>query len=806
MEIRFTLIINLILVVILHTSEANVTCTVNDISYICKNIAKETDFPLSLPANIRKVTLFGTDALDRSFPNGLFRSQTWANISELSILEFTDVDFVEKDFLVGLEKLIFLSISSCPDLEHIDPDVFHSTPDLEALYLDGNSYLKIYAVEAALNGKLGKLKYLSLIGIQATQRHVVLGENFTKALSTKNLTYLDISGVKTILVEQVAVVEEVLSNVKYLNVSDSTLLASYGVQIQIDSLLRNVELVDITSCKSLGQYAVESRDSIISRASFPNVKYLFAQHIAEPNIQVRLNAIFTFENYVLQDLKMLDLSNNNIIYVNLTFFGIFKSPSFEILNLANNNMEYISPSFLCSFPSLKLLDLSNNQLHKMQTMENFSYTFSYNKNLEILFLRNNSLSALPLNLFSSNTKLRIIDLSENELTYINIDLHNTWHLRLIDLRKNRIKRLPAAFLRQLDQIFLHQGSQREEKTSNANILLNQFQDKRLIAEKYRYGYNASESTKLEEKQGIIPQYLMLNVLENPLVCDCESLDFVEWILFANISIVNRTTLTCEYQNNEELLSNEFVEMVRENCRFAHILGIGIGSLAAIMISIIAFGIMIHLRRRKAHHHQNFTILKREILHDNTHFNFVVFLSYCSQDSHIVDDFILPSLNKFIKKTFNTQKDLVCTGADSFVPGMLIIEEIHRCINESLVIVPVITPAFLESRWSLKECVDAIERHRKVVVLMKEHTDISGTIGTIKHLIAQYTRATWSYNEGHFVMRPSWNTICDGIIQTASEAFRNHRRQNCNATIELVSLVKSKNTFDESPQSHSLVVE
>ncbi|KAK3609561.1 hypothetical protein CHS0354_019573 [Potamilus streckersoni] len=569
METRFTLIINLITFVIVHTSEANVTCTVNDISYICNNIADETDFPLSLPANIRKVTLFGNTALEGSFPNGLFRSRTWSNISELSILEFIGVDFVEKDFLVGLDKLIFLSISSCPDLERIDPGVFHSTPDLEALHLDGNFFLKIYVVEAALNGKLDKLKYLSLIGIQGIERHVFLGENFTKALRTKHLTYLDISGVKTIFVEHVDVVQEVMSNVKYLNLSYSTLLSAYGVQFPVDSFLRNVEL----------------------------------------------------------------------------------------------------------------------------------------------------------------------------------------------------------------------------KASNANVLLNQFQDKSLIAEKYRYGYNASENTKLEEKQGIIPQFLMLNVLENPLLCDCETLDFVKWILFANIDIVNRTTLTCVYHSNEALLNNAGFEMVEENCRFAHILGIGIGSSAAIMISIIAFGIMIHLRRRKARQHRDLTTLKREILHDNTHFNFVVFLSYCSQDSHIADDIILPSLNKCLKKTFNTQKDLVCTGADSFVPGMLIIDEIHRCIKESLVIVPVITPAFLESRWSLKECVDAIERHRQVVVLMKQHTDIAGTIDTIKHLIAQHTIATWSYNEGQFVIRPSWNTICDGIIQTASETFRNHRRQNCNTTIELVSLVK-----------------
>ncbi|KAL3888668.1 hypothetical protein ACJMK2_001032 [Sinanodonta woodiana] len=788
MEPRFGLFLSFMASLIVPMFGANLTCTVNFSSYICKHIANTSDLPVSIPVNIRKVTLFGTNTLDRYFPNGLFRNPTWANVSDLSILEFDSIVRIEEDFLHGLDNLKFLSISSCPELKDIHPNVFHSTPDLEALYLNDNPYLKLPVVEEALNDKLHKLKYISLIGIEAIGRHVLLGNNFVRALRTKNLTYIDLSGVKTIIIEHKDV-QTLLSNVKYLNISYSTVLPTYVPEVPVDSYFRKIEFLDLTSCTSLGKYAINFEDLTISSVWFENIKYLFTQHLIDPYSRLKVNARYTFQNDVLRTLKVLDVSNNGITILNISFSGTYDFRALETLNISSNNLEYISPSLLSSFPSLKILDLSRNVLHKMQTMEDFSYLLSGNKNLEIIYLQRNYLSLVPSNLFSSNTKLRVIDLSDNELTYFNIDLHNTLDLTLIDLRKNRLKSMPAAFLGQVEQMYLHQTTAEANETFIKSILLNQIQDKNLISEKYKYGYNSSDNIMLREMLVTIPQYVMLNVLENPLICDCDTLDFVKWIVSTNIGIVNRTILTCKYNNKEELLNNAVMEMVSDSCRLVHHIFIAITSSVAIMVSIFALGFAINFRRRKARHLQDLEILKREILDDNTKFNFVVFLSYCSQDSHIVENFIHPSLNSFLKNTFNTKKDIVCTGAENFVPGMLIIEEIHRCINESLVIVPVITPAFLNSRWSLRECVDAIERHRQVVVLMKQHTDASGTFASIANVIGQYTRASWSYDEGNFVIRPSWNTICDGIIQTAIESFRYHINQHRNDEIELVGLVE-----------------
>ncbi|KAL3888964.1 hypothetical protein ACJMK2_001323 [Sinanodonta woodiana] len=482
--------------VFLSSSDAHVSCIVKGITYTCTNISSKADSPLVLPANIQQVTILGSNNHELSLTSGLFKHETWTNVSELSILEFSN----EKDFLDGLGKLTLLSVSACPELESIDPDVFHSTPDIEALHLDENYNLRLSQVEATLTGRLSKLKYLSLIGIQATKTRVVLGETFPKALRAKNLTNLNASRVKILYIEHDSVLET-LATLKYLNLSYSPIVIADNVKAADMTGMSNntFELLDLTGSPIIVPYRIEKWDETITRNKLPNILYLFAHGITYYSYQFRIHVRYINEHDLISSLKILDVSQNNIIILNITFDGAYYLHALEALNLANNNMEYISPSFLSNLPSLKILDLSNNQLHTMQTNHDFPNIFSKNKDLEIIFLRNNKLSVVPSKLFSSNTKLRIIDLSENEIAFFNVDLRNALDLKLTDLRNNRLKTLPAALLEQLEHIVRHQPTANTKEASMTNLLLRQLRDKKLIADKYSYGYNASRIVQLAEK-------------------------------------------------------------------------------------------------------------------------------------------------------------------------------------------------------------------------------------------------------------------------------------------------------------------
>ncbi|KAL3888295.1 hypothetical protein ACJMK2_000666 [Sinanodonta woodiana] len=124
---------------------------------------------------------------------------------------------------------------------------------------------------------------------------------------------------------------------------------------------------------------------------------------------------------------------------------------------------------------------------KIQDVEEFSDIFIQNKDLEIVFLRNNRLTFVPLNLFLSNSKLLIIDLSENELAYFNINLRSAVNLKLINLRRNRLKSLSASMIEQFDSLLWKQNNESNFRIPVINILKNEFHDKSLIGKRYRYG-------------------------------------------------------------------------------------------------------------------------------------------------------------------------------------------------------------------------------------------------------------------------------------------------------------------------------
>ncbi|KAL3888324.1 hypothetical protein ACJMK2_000694 [Sinanodonta woodiana] len=773
--LRLILYLSILLTVVL-ICEAKSTCTVNGINYICSNIVTRSDFPLELPSNVRKVTLMGTRELNDAFPNGLYNHITWANVSELSILKFTNIDIIEKSFLNGLEELKVISISYCTHLQIIDQDIFNYTPNIEELHFDGNTRLNLSRVEAALIDKLSNLRYLSLIGIQALERHLVLGDNFVKALHAKNLSCLDISGNNVIIVEN-AVVNDVLPNLKYLNVSYSQILAPSGLDNMAKSFFKTIELLDLTGVQYLFFEYTTQEERIIKGAENSHAMYFLMREMVNKHAKVIYNIRLRFETCDIKFPKMFDLSKNSLIHLNITFIGDCRLRELETMNLESNNMEYISPNFLSIFPSLKILDLSNNLLMKMEYVEEFSDMFIQNKDLEIVFLRNNRLTFVPSNLFLTNSKLSIIDMSENELAYLNLNLHRAENLTLINLRRNRLKTLSSSMMEQFESLLWKQNTESNHRTHVTNGLLKQFQDRSLIGKRYRYGFNASEDIQCEKSHFIIPLYVTTDILENRFVCDCDTLVFMEWILFTNIDIINKTEMSCKYGNTEVFLNIELFQTVETNCQLASSIGIGVASAIAIIISILTLAITIRQRCKSKRLNQDLEHLKQEILQENTHFEFLIFLSYCSRDAQIVYENILPSLNRYLHETFYTERDIVCTGENYFVPGMRIIEEIHRCIDKCLVVVPVITPEFLQSDWSQEECVAAVDRHRQVVILMKKHTDTSRAIVTIQNLIGQYTRGTWSDNEGVFVIRPSWNIICEGIVRAAIEAFRHYRIRN-----------------------------
>ncbi|KAK3609559.1 hypothetical protein CHS0354_019571 [Potamilus streckersoni] len=602
------------------------SCNLEGTSYICNNVSQIEDIPTSLTYSVQKVTLTGTDELSGSFPNGLFHDISWVNVTALSILQFTSIDSIDKSVFDGLDSLRYLSISSCRSLNYIHPEVFNSSPDIEALYFDGDMNLKLSVVENALKDKANKLKYLSLRYLQMeTNEASFLGERFYNALKGKELICLDLSYANIAgLSFNDSYDSAAFYHLRYLNVSHSKMpCAGIAHKTSIGDSLPNLQVLDVSGCESLVTYHKPNTQHKLTCDLPQELKYYFgADLVMSDNKPIQINYEIQLSKCDCNNLEIWDFSSNNIFHINMTkkesdcFHGLMK------LDFSKNGLGYISPSFLSSFPSLKIIDLSENQLHKMQDMDDFS------------------------NLLHGNVQLESL-----------------------------------------------------EKTN--------------IAEKYRYSNNPSGNLSLVVNWNIIPQYMKIDFSDNPIECNCANAGFLKWAVSTKIVLASRNTLTCKYGHTHYPLKNDLYQRVEYDCHLSATIIKSISAVVTVIVSLIIVTFMFRRFRQKRQEGKDIKNLKKEIHNCQRDFNYIAFIPFSSHDNDFVETVVLHELRTIIKRKLGIDEDVICTGNDNFRPGMLVINEIHRCIGESLVVVPIITAAFIKSEWSQAECAVAIQMHRKV---------------------------------------------------------------------------------------------
>ena len=126
-------------------------------------------------------------------------------------------------------------------------------------------------------------------------------------------------------------------------------------------------------------------------------------------------------------------STNKTICVRKSFKHLQK------LDISNNNFTYIQPKLMRPLQSLVQLDVSDNNLGSALADANFAKSFfDALNNTEVLLISNNSITSLSDDLLRSNTKLRILDLSQNRLTSVDLGINEQAPLQLLDLSYNNI--------------------------------------------------------------------------------------------------------------------------------------------------------------------------------------------------------------------------------------------------------------------------------------------------------------------------------------------------------------------------------
>eukprot|EP00833_Pecoramyces_ruminatium_P009460 jgi/Orpsp1_1/1183492/evm.model.c7180000085439.1 len=146
-----------------------------------------------------------------------------------------------------------------------------------------------------------------------------------------------------------------------------------------------------------------------------------------------LNFNLNFQNIpVFNKLKKLIIKSMNIKTIKL---DINLNSSIERINLSRNLLE-VFPTQLLKLPNLKYLDLSMNNINKLEL--NF---LNYLPKLKRLYLNYNEINEIIINDSILNSSLSSLNLSDNNITQFPSQLFNLKNIRNIYLDDNYIKEI-----------------------------------------------------------------------------------------------------------------------------------------------------------------------------------------------------------------------------------------------------------------------------------------------------------------------------------------------------------------------------
>ena len=405
-------------------------------------------------------------------------------------------------------------------------------------------------------------------------------------------------------------------------------------------------------------------------------------------------------------------STNKIICVRENFKHLQK------LDISNNNFTYIQPKLMQPLQSLVQLDVSNNNLGSALADANFAKSFfDALKNTEVLLFSNNSITSLSDDLLRSNTKLRILDLSQNRLTSVDLGINEQAPLQLLDLSYNNIVSVDSKSCEWLKNVHF------SSSTSNASI------------------YGCQKGLSLEG---------------NPLSCTCENL-----CIFKLLQDHNKTFSCITLHNTMENVDFSFVKHFEYRCKKA--LVTATFSVDA-FLSIIVIGLAItfiwkerrklKLKRLKESGIEQYRTARQK---------YVVFLSFAGDDEDFVMTRVYPQLEAELKRILNTDSDCVATGGTHFRPGYAIHDEIRRCVRESSVVIFFLSDIFINKSWCRSEVHKAFCDEKQIVLMIQGKLDLKSMPRVLRKHYETFTRVHWTLHGGQYVMRPNMKDFCATIV-------------------------------------------
>ena len=290
-------------------------------------------------------------------------------------------------------------------------------------------------------------------------------------------------------------------------------------------------------------------------------------------------------------LKYLDLSlNDKVMSTTIPDFFSSSRPNLEYLKLSDCRIKELQEYSFSNFSKLEYLDLSSNNLGHMGC--HLNARVSKLPRLKELNISHNAIQCVRTHMFAQMGHLEMVNLSNNEIHDFDASLLHTKNLVYLDLSVNRLQKLSYSTTKDLDRL--------------ASL-----------------------------------KQIRVDLSGNTLLCTCETLDFLKWLKFTKVILVQRDNYVCTFNNGS---SNNFSSLSyiisSLNSQCTSYVGVVIGVSVTISVCLVSLGsIVIYFfrwRLRYFYYKAKIKIPQRKLAHGYEEIlDYDAFISYAAEDHEIV---------------------------------------------------------------------------------------------------------------------------------------------------------------------------
>ncbi|XP_066277285.1 uncharacterized protein [Branchiostoma lanceolatum] len=444
-------------------------------------------------------------------------------------------------------------------------------------------------------------------------------------------------------------------------------------------------------------------------------------------LSLSYNQIRTIEHGSFSDLSELSelyLDHNGISSI---ANGFFTGLSWlENVGLSFNRIAYIEDSALDEVgTTLKQLELGNNYLGRLLSLEKSYRIFQQLENLTHLDLSNNGIYDFRSDVLRSQSNIWSMNLSGNALRD-----------KSLFIEVQNVHNHSGEFMYVQRTSVFHGSS----SLKSLDISHNRFQ---LCCEAYNGLTNLayldlrSNDVSYIEPENItkaLPNLNELHLRGNPFDCSCRAAPFFRWV---DDSVVDTDILNWTCQRPPSVAEAKVAELDIRGCGQDLKYNVLLTAFIPIcVIAIFAIGAVIFYRRAKRANFSKIEAFENIELEDR---KYDVFICYSSHDADWVHRSLLPHLDSLHVE--------YCIHLRDFAPGETIVENIVYAIEQSCQVIVVISGNFLHSEWCTFELQMAEHRHfttgeKYIIPILLDEVPVNTMPKSLRYLLATKTYIEW----------------------------------------------------------------